>query len=177
LYFGIIKQKAPSPTENRMTKTTFLLSLTAFLYLQILSCSYLDPIKAENEKTMKKYFADFLGKTDKVEIQYFALSDTVSQILKDPKQIDIFKELIIGKEEKHLSCDTTGRLLYFKGDTLLLKTYFSTPGTGSKLETGVVTYFFKPDIYKTTFTYRAGMSIDEYFYDLKTQHIISEKNK
>jgi hypothetical protein len=80
----------------------------------------------------------------------------VLQTLQDPKQMDIFKELINGKEEKHLSSDTTSKLLYFKGDTFLLKAYFPTPGSGSKLETGVVTYFFKPDIYKTLITYRAG---------------------
>ena len=36
---------------------------------------------------MKKYFADLLDKTDKVEVQYFALSDTVLQTVQDPKQI------------------------------------------------------------------------------------------
>lgn len=161
-----------------MTKTKLLLLLIFFLSLQApyLSCSYPDRTEEKNEKVMKKYFSDFLNKTDKVEIQYFSLVDTVPQTLQDSKQIDIFKEVINGKEEKGLSCDTTGRLLYFKGDTLLLEAYFSTPSTGSRLDKGVVTYFFKPDIYKTLFTYRAGMSIDEYFYDLKKLTIDTTKN-
>jgi hypothetical protein len=60
-----------------MTKTKFLFLLVFALNLQILSCNYPDPTKERNEKTMKKYFADFLSQTDKVEIQYFSLADSM----------------------------------------------------------------------------------------------------
>ena len=161
-----------------MTKpiTHLFLTLFSFVLFLFTSCHYPDPTKEENERTMKKYFADFLSKTDMVEIKYFILTDTVSKILRDSNQINIFKEVINGKEDTELLCDTTGKLSYFKGDTLLLEAYFSTPGTESKLDKGVVTYFIKPDIYKTLFTYRAGMSIDEYFHEFKKQLNNTSKN-
>lgn len=145
-----------------------------FLFFPV-SCSYLESTKEKNERTMKKYFADFLSRTDKVEIEYFIFTDTLHKTIKGQKQIDIFKEVINGKEDRELACDTTGRLLYFEGNTLLLEAYFSTP-EGSKSDNGVVTYFLKPDIYKTLFSYRAGRSIDEFFYELKKQHNDPVKN-
>lgn len=122
-------------------------------------------IRCNSGTNMKKYFDDLLQGVDKIQIQYFNQGDTFRRTLTKQDQIDIYKEVINGKQESGLKCDSTGRLLYFIQDTLQFEAYFSTPSTGSKYETGVVAYFFKPDIYETRFTYRAGMGIDEYFYE------------
>jgi hypothetical protein len=150
----------------------FLLTFT----FENVACNTDDPTKEANERTMKIYFANLLRNIDRVDIQFFELADTLTQTLTKQQQIDIFKEVINGKEDRHLKCDTTGRLIYYKRDTLLLEAYFSTPVTGSKYDVGVVTYFLKPDIYKTLFTYRAGMGIDEYFYNLTKPKFDTIKN-
>lgn len=122
---------------------------------------------------MKKYFFDLLKDVDKVQIQFFTDGDTLAQTITKKENITHYKEIISGKQENSLKCDSTGRILYYIKDSLRLEAYFSTPSTGSKYNTPVVVYFFKPVIYKARFTYRAGMGIDEDFYKLRKQKVDS----
>lgn len=133
-------------------------------------------IRCNSGTNMKKYFDDLLQGVDKVQIQYFNQGDTFTRTLTKQVYIDIYKEVINGKQKSDLKCDSTGRILYFIQDTLRFEAYFSTPSTGSKYEEGVVTYFLKPDIYKTLFTYRAGMGIDEDFYKMTKAKNDTTKN-
>lgn len=147
--------------KSYLTATNFLLTLLALPVIIVVI-----GIRCNSETSMKEYFGDLLQRVDKVQIQYFNNSDTLTRVLIKQDQIDIYKEVINGKQEGDLKCDSTGRILYFIQDTLRFETYFSTPSTGSKYKKGAVTYFFKPDIYKTLFTSRAGMGIDEFFHEM-----------
>lgn len=91
---------------------------------------------------MKKYFFDLLKDVDKVQIQFFTDGDTLAQTITKKESITHYKEIISGKQENSLKCDSTGRILYYIKDSLRLEAYFSTPSTGSKYNTPVVVYFF-----------------------------------
>ncbi|HKZ65787.1 MAG TPA: hypothetical protein VJ111_05505 [Chitinophagaceae bacterium] len=65
--------------------------------------------------------------------------DTFTRTLTKQVYIDIYKEVINGKQKSDLKCDSTGRILYFIQDSLRFEAYFSTPSTGSKYEEGVAT--------------------------------------
>ena len=130
-------------TSDPRTTLKLFNSILLALTLAFVACNYINSTKERNEITMKKYFSDLLKKIDKVEIQYFIAVDTLTHTLTRQQQIDIFKEVINGKEDRDLKCDSTGRFLFFNKDTLFFEAYFSTPNTGSKYDTGVVTYFFK----------------------------------
>jgi predicted small secreted protein len=157
-------------------KQKHLLILNIVLSAAIMLASCTDTTGHGSDTDMKIYFKDLLKNVDKVQVQYFHAGDTLTRTLTQKDRIDIYKELINGKQDRRLKCDTTGRLLFFIKDTLRLDAYFSTPATGSKYNTGVVEYFLKPDVYKTLFTYRAGMSVDEYFYEFIKQKSDTTQN-
>jgi len=82
-------------------------------------------------------------------------------------QISFFKELIIkGKNMPNLKCDSTGEIIYLKGKQHLLKIYFSTRASGSKLSSGAVTYKINNNTITSFTTYNTGMFIDEIFNQL-----------
>jgi hypothetical protein len=145
--------------ENQKRNLTLLKLALFVLCIQITACN--------NEAEMKKYFSELLKDVDKVQIQFFAGDYTLVQTITEQDSINIYKEIINGKQEQDLKCDSTGRIHYYRKGRLRLEAYFSTPSTRSRYDTPVVVYFFKPDIYKTRFTYRAGMGIDERFYQIK----------
>lgn len=140
-----------------------ILSLFRLIFVVLGTCV----AACNNETQMKKYFSDLLKEVDKVQIQIFTDGDTLTQTITERGGILIYKEIINGKKEANLKCDSTGKILYYVKDSLRLEAYFSTPSAGSRYDTPTLVYFLKSDIYRTRFTYRAGMGVDEEFYQLK----------
>jgi len=130
---------------------------------------FVDITVCNNDANIKKYFAELLKEVDKVQIQFFVQGDTLTQTLTKKHQLDIYKQVINGKQTSDLKCDSTGRLLYFVKDTLRFEAYFQHHRQEVSLRTAVLHNYLKPDIYKTLFTYRAGMGVDEYFYQLRKE--------
>lgn len=108
-----------------------------------------------------------ISKSNKIEMHFFKGKKPISYSTTNKTQVSFFKDLITkGKNTPNLKCDTTGEIIYLKGKQRLLKIYFSTRASGSKLSSGAVTYIINNNTITSLTTYNTGMFIDEVFYRL-----------
>jgi hypothetical protein len=121
----------------------------------------------------KKYFSDLLKDVDKVQLKFFNHGDTLSEAITDQSEINIYKELINGKRDpKHsIKCDSTGQLIFYTQQEVILNAYFSSRASGSKYENACVTYAVEPDNYGAALTVGAGQDIDDYYFKLRSTAI------
>jgi hypothetical protein len=81
--------------------------------------------------------------------------DTVRHVITNSKALEIFAELLSGKQEKQevlTSGKLIGEVIYFSKNTILLK---------ANIHDNVFFYTFKHKQYSSKLTYRAGMYFDE----------------
>ena len=103
------------------------------------------------------------SKVDKIEIKFYKGKKPLNYFTTDKNIVDAFKELIVkSKNNPTITCDTTGEIIYFNKKQALLKVFFSTSATKSKYRHPVISY----NNISSIMTYKAGMDIDEIFYDL-----------
>lgn len=108
-----------------------------------------------------------ISKSNKIEIHFFKGKKPGFYSTTNKLQVFFFKDLIKkGKNTPNLKCDTTGEIIYLKGKQRLLKIYFSTRASGSKLSSGAVTYTINNTTITSLLTYNTWMFIDEVFYQL-----------
>ena len=121
----------------------------------------------------KKYFADLLKDVDKVQLKFFNHGDTLSEAITDQLEIGIYKELINGKRDhkQKIKCDSTGQILFFTKNDIILNAYFSSRASGSKYDKACVTYMVDPEHYGSPLTVRSGQDIDDYYYKLRSTAI------
>ena len=126
-----------------------------------------------NKNKGKKYFADLLKDVDKVQQIFFNHGDTLSETINDQQEIDIYKELISGKRDprQKIKCDSTGQILFYNKEEILLNAYFSSPASGSKYDKACVSYSVDPDYYASVLTFRSGRDIDDYYFKLRSTAI------
>lgn len=126
-----------------------------------------------NKSKGKKYFADLLQNVDKVRLIFFNHGDTLSEIITDLPEIGVYKELINGKRDPKLKiqCDSTGQILFYNKEDIILNAWFSSPASGSKYPKACVSYSVDPDHYATALTFRSGRDIDDYYYKLRSTAI------
>src|SRR5664279_3711299 len=68
----------------------------------------------------KSLFSEILKSIDTVKIQRFTSSDTLSILATDKGDIDIFKNIINGRQEDIPTCVKTGRIIFYsKGKPIL----------------------------------------------------------
>jgi DNA-binding MltR family transcriptional regulator len=103
------------------------------------------------------------SKADKIEIKFYKGRKQLAYSTTDKNIVDAFKELIVkSKNNPTAICDTTGEIIYLKNNQRLLKVYFSTHATKSKYRHPGIRY----NNITSLMTYRAGMDLDEIFYNL-----------
>jgi hypothetical protein len=121
----------------------------------------------------KKYFSDLLKDVDKVQLKFFNHGDTLTETIADDYELGIYKELINGKRDakQKIKCDSTGQILFLHKDALVLSAWFSSPASGSKYPRASVSYSEEADHFGTWLTYRSGVSIDDYYYKLRSTAI------
>nr|WP_221284779.1 hypothetical protein [Mucilaginibacter sp. SP1R1]MBB6150852.1 hypothetical protein [Mucilaginibacter sp. SP1R1] len=108
-----------------------------------------------------------ISKSNKIGIRFFKGKKPIVYSTTNKTQLSFFKDLIKkGKDTPNLKCDTTGEIIYFKGKQRLLKIYFSTKESGSKLSSGAATYTINNNTITSLLAYNTGMFIDEIFYRL-----------
>jgi hypothetical protein len=139
--------------------------LPGLFILTLISCS-----SGNNGNKDKAYFADLLNEVDQLKLVFFNKGDTLLQVITGQEQLDAYKEVINGKiDPKHkLTCDSTGKMVFFSKGKVVLDAWFSTKATGSKFPTDCVTYSIQSDVFCTKFTYRSGMAVDDYYYKLRS---------
>jgi frataxin-like iron-binding protein CyaY len=128
---------------------------------------------ATHRSKNKKYFANLLKDVDKVQLKFFNHGDTLTETIADDYELAIYKELINGKRDAKLKvkCDSTGQILFFNKQSLVLNAYFSSPASGSKYTKPSVSYSEETDHFGAPLTYRSGVSIDDYYYKLRSTAI------
>ena len=121
----------------------------------------------------KTYFADLLKDVDKVQLKFFNHGDTLFEAITDQSEINIYKELITGKRDpkQKIKCDSTGQILFFTKNDIILNAFFSSRASGSKYDKACVTYSLDPDHYGSALTGRSGQDIDDYYYKLRSTAI------
>jgi len=121
----------------------------------------------------KTYFSDLLKDVDKVQLKFFNHGDTLTETITDGEQLNVYKVLINGKHDAKLKikCDSTGQLLFFNKENLILNAWFSSPATGSKYNQPCVSYSDEADHFGSLLTYQSGISIDDYYYKLRSTAI------
>ena len=121
----------------------------------------------------KKFFAELLQDVDKVQLKFFNHGDTLSETITDQSEINIYKELINGKRDpkQKIKCDSTGQILFFTKNDIILNAFFSSRASGSKYDKACVTYSLDPDHYGSALTGRSGQDIDDYYYKLRSTAI------
>ena len=121
----------------------------------------------------KRYFAELLKDVDRLQLKFFNHGDTLSKIIADPQEINIYKELITGKRDprQKIKCDSTGQILFLQKGDLVLSAWFSSPASGSKYNKPSVAYGIDPDHYSALLNYRSGMDIEDYYYKLRSTAI------
>jgi hypothetical protein len=126
-----------------------------------------------NRNKGKKYFANLLQDVDKVKLIFFNHGDTLSETINDQREIDVYKELISGKRDprQKIKCDSTGQILFYNKEEILLNAYFSSPASGSKYDKASVSYSVDPDHYASVLTFRSGRDIDDYYFKLRSAAI------
>jgi hypothetical protein len=108
-----------------------------------------------------------VSKSNKIEIHFFKGKKPIGYSTTNKTQVSFFKDLIAkGKNTPNLKCDTTGEIIYLKGKQRLLKIYFSTRQSGSKLSSGAMIYTINSTTITSGLTYNTGMFINEIFYRL-----------
>jgi hypothetical protein len=137
-------------------------------FLTLFSCGSLT-----NKNKGKKYFAEMLKDVDKVKLVFFNHGDTLSETINDQQEIDIYKELISGKRDprQKIKCDSTGQILFYNKEEVLLDAYFCSPASGSKCDKASVAYSVDPDHYASALTFRSGRDIDDYYFKLRSTAI------
>lgn len=132
--------------------------------LTLVSCSSISP-----KNKGKKYFAGLLKDVDKIHLKFFNHGDTLAESITDQTEIDIYKELITGKRDprQKIKCDSTGEILFFNKNEVVLHAWFSSRASGSKYDKACVTYSVEPDTYGSALTVRSGQDIDDYYYKLR----------
>jgi hypothetical protein len=153
----------PYCKSNYMKKVSL-----GFVLLTLFSCS-----SVTNKSKGKKYFADLLKDVDKVQLKFFNHGDTLTGLITDQMEINIYRELINGKRDpkQKVKCDSTGQILFYSGNDLVLNAYFSSPASGSKYQKPCVSYSVEPMHYGAPLTYRSGRDIDDYYYKLRSTAI------
>lgn len=121
----------------------------------------------------KKYFADLLKDVDKIQLKFFNHGDTLSEIITDQSEVNIYKELINGKRDpkQKIKCDSTGQILFLSKNDVILNAFFSSRASGSKYDKACVTYSVDPEHYGSSLTVRSGQDIDDYYYKLRSTAI------
>ena len=96
----------------------------------------------------KRHFAEMLKAVDKVEIQDFVDNDTTSHWVTNQAGIDVFTNIINGRQEHIPTGQKTGRILYYSKGKLILE--------ASQFAEGIE-YSSDHTLYKERITYQAGM--------------------
>lgn len=153
----------PYCKSNNMKKVSLGLALLTFF-----SCS-----SVTNKSKGKKYFSDLLKDVDKVQLKFFNHGDTLSEMITDHLEIDIYKEVINGHRDpkQKVKCDSTGQILFYSKDDLILNAWFSSPASGSKYAKACVSYSVEPDHYGAPLIFRSGRDIDDYYFKLRSTAI------
>jgi hypothetical protein len=68
----------------------------------------------------KRYFEELLKSVNTIRIQRFTNGDTLSIYVTNKEGVDIFKEIIDGKNEDLCPKKQTGRILYYSKGHLIL---------------------------------------------------------
>jgi hypothetical protein len=121
----------------------------------------------------KTYFADLLKDVDKVQLKFFNHGDTLSEVITDQSEINIYKELITGKRDpkQKIKCDSTGQIMFLTKQDVILNAYFSSRASGSKYDKPSVTYSEETDNFGSALTIRSGQDIDDYYFKLRSTAI------
>jgi len=128
---------------------------------------------ATHRSKNKKYFTDLLKDVDRVQLRFINHGDTLTKTIDDDYELGIYKELINGKRDakQKIKCDSTGQILFFHKESLILSAWFSSPASGSKYPRPSVSYSEETDHFGALLTYRSGVSIDDYYYKLRSTAI------
>jgi hypothetical protein len=101
--------------------------------------------------------------TDSYIIQYFNRGDTLTHADTGKNFIKSFGDVLMKDNASASGCDTSGRIFFFRSDTLIYQAFFSTEIT-SGLE-GCEFLMDGKDVKRLT--YQAGRYLDETFHKLR----------
>ena len=106
-----------------------------------------------------------IRQADDIEIHF--LKKKQPCIYRTTRKIDLhhLKTLVTGATNNpELRCDTTGIIIYFKGNKKLAEAYFSSKGTGGRFS--AVTFRDRGGTVTSLLNYGTGMLLNEEFYRL-----------